>query len=115
VASVLRQLVERGIERDEARGQASLQRLTEPQEQALMTDLTRYPEVVEAAALAHEPHQLAHFLREVANDFHVYYTTHQFLVEDPGLRDARLNLIRAVQQVLANGLGLLGVSAPEVM
>jgi arginyl-tRNA synthetase len=115
VASVLRQLAERGLERDEARGQASLQRLTEPQEQALLAGLARYPEAVETAALAHEPHQLVHFLREVANDFHVYYTTHQFLVEDPGLRDARLNLIRAVQQVLANGLGLLGVSAPEVM
>ena len=71
--------------------------------------------MVESAALAHEPHQLVHFLREVANDFHVYYTTHQFLVEDGDLRDARLALVLAVQQVLANGLRLLGVSAPEAM
>jgi arginyl-tRNA synthetase len=115
VASVLRQLAERGLAHDEGRGRASLSRLSEPQEQALLTDLSRYPEVVEGAAISHEPHQLVHFLRELANDFHVYYTVHQFLVDDAGLRDARLGLIRAVQQVLANGLGLLGVSAPEAM
>ena len=115
VASVLRQLAERGLERYPERGLAALGRLTEPQEQALLAGVARYPEMVESAALAHEPHQLVHFLREVANDFHVYYTTHQFLVEDGDLRDARLALVLAVQQVLANGLRLLGVSAPEAM
>jgi arginyl-tRNA synthetase len=115
VASVLRQMVERGLERDQPRGHDHRRRLAEPQEQSLLAGLARYPEVVESAALAHEPHQLVHFLRELANDFHVYYTTHQFLVEDAGLRDARLNLIGAVQQVIANGLELLGVSAPEAM
>jgi len=70
---------------------------------------------VEAAALSHEPHQLAHFLRELANEFHTYYNAHQFLVEESGLRDARLALISAVRQVIHNGLGLLGVSAPESM
>jgi len=115
VASVLRQAAERGLERDQARGCANLARLTEPHEQGLLAGLARFPEVVESAALAHEPHQLVHFLREIANDFHVYYTVHQFLVDDPALRDARLNLIRAVQQVIANGLWLLGVSAPEAM
>jgi arginyl-tRNA synthetase len=115
VASVLRQLAERGLEWDAARGLAGLGRLDAPQEQALLQGIDRYPEVVEAAALACEPHQLVHYLRELANDFHVYYTTHQFLVDDAGLRDARLSLIRAVQQVIANGLGLLGVSAPEAM
>ena len=58
---------------------------------------------------------LAHFLRELANDFHVYYNSHTFLVEDAALRDARVNLIDATRQVLANGLTLLGVSAPETM
>jgi arginyl-tRNA synthetase len=115
VASVLRQLAERGLGRDPARGTAHLARLDAPQEQALLAGIARYPEVVEAAALAHEPHQLVHYLRELANDFHVYYTTHQFLVEDGALRDARLNLIEAARQVLANGLALLGVSAPETM
>jgi arginyl-tRNA synthetase len=71
--------------------------------------------VVEAAALFEEPHQLTHYLRELANEFHVYYGTHQFLVVDGDLRDARIKLILAVREVLRNGLNLLGVSAPERM
>ena len=71
--------------------------------------------MVEGAALSHEPHQLVHYLRELANDFHTYYNAHQFLVEESGVRDARLSLIVAARQVIANGLGLLGVSAPESM
>ncbi len=115
VCSVLRQLDEKGLEHDEKQGLASLSRLTEGHEQALLTHLARYPEMLEAAALSHEPHQVAHFLRDLANAFHTYYNAHQFLVDDAALRDARLCLIRAVRQVIANGLGLLGVSAPESM
>ncbi len=115
VCSVLRQMGEKGLEHDEKQGLASLYRLTEIHEQALLTSLSRYPEVLEAAALNHEPHQLAHFLRDLANEFHTYYNAHQFLVGDAVLRDARLCLIRAVRRVLANGLNLLGVSAPESM
>ena len=115
VCSVLRQLDEKRLPRDAAVGAANLARLTENHEQVLLYTLSRYPEVLEAAALSHEPHQLAHFLRELANDFHAYYNAHQFLVEDATLRDARLNLILAVRQVLANGLQLLGVSAPQAM
>jgi arginyl-tRNA synthetase len=70
---------------------------------------------VEEAALGEEPHQLTHYLRELANDFHTYYNAHQFLVEDAALRDARLKLILAARQVLRNGLNLIGVSAPETM
>jgi len=67
-----------------------------------MATLARYPEVVESAALAHEPHVLAYYLRELANDFHTYYNAHTFIVDDAALRDARLNLIDATRQVLAN-------------
>ena len=115
VHSVFRQLKEKGFTRDRARGAASLDRLNESHEQTLMATLARYPEVVEGAALTHEPHVLAYFLRELANDFHTYYNAHTFIVDDAALRDARLNLIDATRQVLANGLGLLGVSAPETM
>jgi arginyl-tRNA synthetase len=115
VCSVLRQLEEKGLNHDHERGLIHLSSLTEVHEQALFTSLSRFPEVVEAAALNHEPHQLAHFLRELANDFHTYYNAHPFLVDDVVLRDARLCLVRAVRQVIANGLGLLGVSAPEAM
>jgi arginyl-tRNA synthetase len=115
VCSVMKQLADKGMERDAERGAANLHLLHEPHELGLMVNLSRFPEVVEAAALNHEPHQLAHYLRELANDFHTYYNAHQFLVGDSNLRDARLNLILAARQVLHNGLTLLGVSAPESM
>ncbi|MDX1823087.1 MAG: arginine--tRNA ligase [Thiohalomonadales bacterium] len=115
VCSVFRQLLEKALSYDETQGLASLSRLDEAHEQALLTRLSRYPEVIETAALNHEPHQLAHYLRELANDFHTYYNAHQFLVENAALRNARLSLISAVRQVIANGLALLGVSAPEAM
>jgi arginyl-tRNA synthetase len=115
ISSVFRQLAERGLTHDTARGEAALGRLVEANEQALLLSLSRYPEVVETAALAYEPHQLAHYLRDLANDLHTYYNAHQFLTDDAELRDARLNLVLATRHVLANGLRLLGVSAPEVM
>ena len=115
VRSVQRQLEEKGLAWDSEAGLANLHLLHERHEQELMVSLSRYPEVVEAAALNHEPHQLAHYLRELANEFHTYYNAHQFLVEDNRLRDARLALIEATRQVIANGLGLLGVSAPDSM
>lgn len=115
VHSVLRQLGEKALERDPARGAANLDRLSEDHEAALISRLGRYPETLEAAALNHEPHHLAHYLRDLANDFHTYYNAHTFLVDDAALRDARLNLIEATAQVLRNGLRLLGVSAPEAM
>jgi len=115
ISSVLKQLHDKGFSRDEARGQAHLGRLTESHEEALLVALSRYPEVMETAALEHEPHQLAHYLRELANAFHTYYNEHRVLVDDDALRDARLNLSLATGQVIRNGLALLGVSAPEVM
>ncbi len=115
ICSVLRLAQEKGMTRDRERGDRSLGQLREPHEEALITLLARYPEVVEVAALSHEPHQLAYYLRELANGFHAYYNAHVFLVESDELRDARLNLIDATRQVLANGLGLLGVTAPDSM
>ncbi len=115
VCSVLRQLAEKNLTHNSDNGLANLAALIESHEQALLTGLSRYPEVVESAALNHEPHQLAHFLRELANDFHTYYNAHQFLVDDVAVRDARLCLIKATRQVIANGLGLLAVSAPASM
>jgi len=115
VCSVLRQAASSGIAVDPSPGETDLELLAEPHEQGLFQTLSRYPEVVETAALNEEPHQLTHYLRELANDFHTYYNAHQFLVENRLLRDARIRLILAVRQVLRNGLGLLGVSAPESM
>ncbi len=115
VCSVLRQLAEKGLERNLQRGMDSLELLTEEHETNLVGTLARYPEILERAALQFEPHQLIQYLRELANEFHTYYNAHQFLVEDAGTRDARLNLVCAIKQVLANGLGLLNITTPESM
>jgi arginyl-tRNA synthetase len=92
-----------------------LDRLTEEEEKAILKRLDQYPELVAASAERAEPHSIAHYLRELAGDFHTWYNAHKMLVEDTDLRDARLALSAAVRQVIANGLGLLGVSAPESM
>ena len=115
ICSVFRQLKEKQCTWDQADGLQHLTLLTEPHEQDLLAQLARYPEVLETAAVHYEPHMLAHYLREVANAFHTYYNAVPFLVEQPTLRNVRLNLIAATRQVLANGLQLLGVSAPQVM
>jgi len=115
ICSVFRQLEEKGMTYDAGHGMDSLDRLAEPHERQLLVALSRYPEIVESAALCHEPHQLAYFLRDLANEFHTYYNAHQFLVEDAALRNARLALISAAAAVIRLGLGLLGVSAPEQM
>jgi arginyl-tRNA synthetase len=115
VSSVLRQLQERGLRHDVANGIASLNKLNEPQEVQLIKRLSAYPELIKQAAILRAPHSLVHYLRDLANDFHTYYSAHQFIVEDAGARDARLDLAVATQIVIRNGLKLLGVSAPDTM
>ncbi|HEV2621605.1 MAG TPA: arginine--tRNA ligase [Frateuria sp.] len=115
VCSVLRQAGEKGLGVDLDQGLAELARLDNEHEQVLLTELSKYPEIVDAAAANLEPHLLAGWLRELANAFHTYYNSHQFLVDDAALRNARLALVVAARQVLKNGLGLLGLSAPESM
>ena len=115
ICSVFAQLAQRGLRHDRDAGGRNAGRLSEPHELSLLTAMSRYPEIIEEAALGYAPHQLGYYLRELANHFHVYYNSHQILIDDTALRDARLNLILAVRQVLRNGLALLGVSAPETM
>jgi arginyl-tRNA synthetase len=112
---VLRQAGEKGLTVDLDRGLQQLARLDSEHEQILLTELAKYPEVVESAAANLEPHLLAGWLRELANAFHTYYNAHQFLVDDADLRNARLALSVATRQVLKNGLNLLGLGAPESM
>jgi arginyl-tRNA synthetase len=113
--SVLRRLAELGWEWNLESALEHLGELTEEHEKALMRQLDRYPEIVASAAAASEPHGVATYLRELAGDFHTCYNAHKVLVEEPGLRNARVALCQAVRQVIANGLGLLGVTAPETM
>lgn len=80
-----------------------------------MQSLSEYPEVVNTAATDLAPHTIANYLKECASDLHSYYNDTKFLVDDEPTKLARLALIAATQQVLKNGLSLLGVSAPQKM
>jgi len=71
--------------------------------------------VVKNAANNREPHQIANYLKELAAEFHTYYNSEKTLVDEDDVRNARLTLAEAVRQVIANGLSLLGVSAPTEM
>ena len=115
VASLLRQAAEKGHVYDQAHALDNLSLLDDEGSLALLVELSRWPEVVEAAGQSLEPHLVAQYLRELAYAFHTWYANTPVLVEQAGLRDARLALALAVRQGLANGLDLLGVSAPERM
>jgi len=96
-------------------GLAHLSSLTEPEALALALTLGRFPEVVAGAATRLEPHDIANYLRELAADFHSFYNAYKMLDDDQAVSLARLALAEAARQVIANGLDLLGVSAPETM
>ncbi|WP_442594685.1 arginine--tRNA ligase [Parapusillimonas sp. JC17] len=89
--------------------------LTAPTEIALMQRLAEYPQTLSLAAQELAPHHLAFWLRDCAADFHAWYNAERVLVDDEALKQARLRLAGATRQVIANGLNLLGVSAPERM
>ena len=115
ICSVFRQLSEKGINYQQAEALKHISKLNEQHEIKLLATLARYPGVIENAAINYEPHQLAYYLKDLANDFHTYYNANQFIVDDDIIRNARLALIEATKQIIQNGLSLLGVSAPEVM
>lgn len=115
VQSVFRQLEEKSLDWDQQAGRNNLARLVEPQEKSLLSTLTRYPEIIELAAANRAPQNVVHYLRDLANEFHTYYNAHTFIVDDDALRNARLALIAATRSVIASGLGILGVSAPDSM
>jgi arginyl-tRNA synthetase len=114
IHSIARQTAEQGIAVP-AWEAIDLAPLTEPEEQALIKRLLDYPEVVRGAARAREPHRIAFWLQELAGAFHPYYKGHRVIQDDRRLMLARFALCAAVGQVIANGLELLGVSAPETM
>jgi arginyl-tRNA synthetase len=95
--------------------QADLSPLLAPRELALMACIADYPDVLKKAAEELGPHQVAFYLRDLAGELHSYYNAERVLVDDVTLRQARLALLLATRQVLANGLELIGVSAPARM
>jgi arginyl-tRNA synthetase len=99
-----------------------LERLGDPAELSLMRRIALYPRLVEAAAVAHEPHRIAFYLYDLASEFHALWTKGndlpylRFIIQnDPKMTAARLALVEGVVTVLASGLGLLGVGAPDEM
>ena len=115
VCSVMRLLAERGLSYQPDEGLKQLEKLTQAHEVSLINCLNQYSEKLLNAAQQYEPHQLSHYLRELATQFHSYYNSHKFISDDKALMQARLVLINATKQVLVNGLTLLGVNAPESM
>jgi arginyl-tRNA synthetase len=81
----------------------------------LLQKLIDYPDIVEAAGKERAPHLIAFYLKELASEFHSYYNSTRFLVLEESVKLARLALIAAIKQALANGLKLLGVTAPSKM
>ena len=115
VASVLKQA---GLARDDAVRAAlaaDLSPLSSAYEDALLRRIADFPAELEAAAREHAPHQITFYLKDLAGEFHSYYNAERFLVDDARLRAARLALVVATGQVLANGLAVLGIAAPDEM
>lgn len=115
IASLFRQLKEKGLAYNDSAAISARARLVAPHEDDLLGELMRYPEVLESAADNRGPQILANYLRELSAAFHAFYNAQPILTAEEELRHARLGLCKATQQVLANGLALLGVSAPETM
>jgi arginyl-tRNA synthetase len=115
ICSVFAQLEKRGYQVDQNLGLDHLQLLDSDYEQTLIQTISRFPEVVERAAVLREPHLVAYYLKELATALHSYYNAIILLCEDINLRNARMCLLLAVRHCLANGLQLLGVSAPKSM
>ncbi len=115
IVSVFHQLAQRHSHFDEQKGLQHLALLTTSEERQLLHTLARYPDIIVDAALHYAPHLLTNYLRELAGDFHVYYNAQHFIVADDNLCQARLALIAATKQVLANGFRLLDITPLESM
>ena len=116
VANLFAKLAERSLAWNEENARSTLSNLDSGQDKTLMTSLSRYPEVVELAASNRAPQTLVHYLRDLASDFHSWYKNSTKILDDPGeVRDAKLMLCAAARIVIANGLSIIGVSAPERM
>jgi arginyl-tRNA synthetase len=115
ICTLIRKLADKDMAWDSSRGLEHLELLSEATEIALMQQIELYPEVIAQAAKNHEPHQVAHYLKDLASNFHSYYNAHRMVIDDAQLRNARMCLCMAARQVINNGLSLLGVDAPEHM
>ncbi len=115
ICSVLAQWQEKDGGKVADLASADLTALDTPAAQALLLKLSQYPDMLQGAAADFAPHDVTFYLRELAASYHSYYDAERILVDEPAVRLARLALVAATRQVLANGLSMLGVSAPEKM
>ena len=115
ISSILRKVLAAEANWHAQTGLENIDQLTVDEERKLANTLARFPEVVKIAGEQSAPHQIANYLYSLASEFHTYYNSNIVLVDDIKIRDARATLCLAIQQVLKNGLQLLGVSAPEEM
>ena len=114
ISSLIKKMDQEGF-KYQLNSASDLSPLTEDNERSLLVLLSRYPEILELASVNRAPQNLVHYLRSLSADFHSYYNAHKMLVEDETLRNARISLALGIQQVLYNGLTLLGVTAPNRM
>ncbi len=114
LCSVFRQAEEKAITLPPI-DEVDLGLLTLPEELSIMKKLSAFPEIVEGAALALEPHRFTYYLQDLAGELHSYYFKHRFITDDLKLTYARMYLVKSVRTVVATALKLLGVSAPESM
>jgi len=129
ICSLWRVAAERGISRPSA-NEADLSVLTDPDELGLIRKLSAFPEVLQTSAATFEPHRVTYYLQQLASLLHTFYNKHRILPSVDGQEQsdagpteeltlkktaARLVLMRGVQQVIHNGLAVLGISAPEQM
>ena len=114
LCSVFRQAVEKGVALP-AITEVDLSRLDLPEEMSIIKKLAAFPELVEGAAAALEPHRLTYYLQDLAAELHGYYFKHRIISDDLPLTYARMYLVRSVRSVIATALKLLGVTAPESM
>ncbi len=114
IASIIRKARETGVEETDGKPEI-LALIKAPEEMRLIQEMARYPEIVAFSAKLMEPHRITYYLMNLASLFHAYYNMHRVLTDDRDLTRGRLYLVAAVQKVIRNGLGLLGVSAPDKM
>jgi arginyl-tRNA synthetase len=114
ISSIFRNALDKSISYTELE-KVDLSPLTLEEEMLLIKKSLQFPDIIEGIALNLEPHRLTYYLQELASIFHSYYNHHRVLVEDKELREARMALVKGVQIVIKEGLGLLGVDAPHSM
>ena len=115
LCSILRQAAEQGYNTAGIPQEGELKRLQSNEERELLKKIAELPNEIEVAARLTEPHRLARYVLDLAGLFHSFYNSQRVLVDEEGLREARLGLVRSTKQVLANVLGILGVTDPERM